>query len=118
MGRSHSTGRAMSVRGRAMSVNRGLRLVVVLGLLLLSVVASSHAAEKNPPHRPVPDRTTPPPVVVSVRDTGFHWADAGVGAAAMLATTLLALGVALVMRPDRRSNGGHEALSSARKEGS
>jgi hypothetical protein len=105
--------------GRAMSVSRGLRLVIVLGLLLLlSVVASGHGADKNPPHRPVPDRTTPPPVVVSVRESGFHWADAGVGAAAMLATTFLALGVALAVRPDRRSNRGHEALSSARREGS
>jgi hypothetical protein len=101
-----------------MSVSRGLRVLVVLGLVLLSVVASSHGADKNPPHRPVPDRTTPPPVVVTVRDSGFHWADAGVGAAAMLAATFLALGVALAVRPDRRSNRGHEALSSARKEGS
>jgi hypothetical protein len=103
-----------------MSVSRGLRLVIVLVLLLLllSVVASGHGADKNPPHRPVPDRTTPPSVVVSVRDSGFHWADAGVGAAAMLATTFLALGVALAVRPDRRSNRGHEALSSARKEAS
>jgi hypothetical protein len=101
-----------------MSVSRGARLVVVLGLLLLSGAPSSHGAERNPPHRPVTERTTPSRVVVRVRDSGFHWADAGVGAAAMLATTFLALGVALVMRPDRRSNGDREAASSARKEGS
>jgi hypothetical protein len=48
--------------------------------------------------------------VVSVREGGFHWTDAGVGAAAMLATTLLALGVALALRPDRGEPGNHEAL--------
>jgi hypothetical protein len=101
-----------------MSVSRGVRLVVVLGLLLLSGVPSSHGAERNPPHRPVTERTTPSRVVVTACDSGFHWADAGVGAAAMLATTFLALGVALVVRPDRRSNRGREAASSARREGS
>ena len=40
--------------------------------------------------------------MVSVRDGGFHWADAGVGAAAALATTLLALGVVLALRTGPR----------------
>ena len=35
-----------------------------------------------------------------------------------LQNTFLALGVALVMRPTRRSNRGHEVLSSVRKEAS
>jgi hypothetical protein len=55
-------------------------------------------------------------VVVRVRDSGFHWADAGVGAAAMLATTFLALAVALAMRPDRRSKQGRVAASPERRE--
>jgi hypothetical protein len=38
--------------------------------------------------------------VVSVPDGGFDWADAAVGAAATLATTLLALGLVLALRPD------------------
>lgn len=82
---------------------RGLRWFVVLALLLSIGAASSHGAETNPAG--VPSRDQPATVMVSVRDGGFHWADAGVGAAATLATTLLALGLVLVLRPDRRGNG-------------
>jgi hypothetical protein len=101
-------------------VDSGLRSVIALNLLLLlllSVVASSHGSNKNPRHQPTPEQA-PQPVVVSVRDSGFHWADAGVGAAATLATTSLAVGVAVLMRPDRRSKTGRVAASSDRKEGS
>jgi len=42
--------------------------------------------------------------VVSVRDGSFHWTDAGVGAAAMFATTLLTLGLVLALRPERTGN--------------
>lgn len=105
--------------GRKMSVRRGLHWVVVLALMLLSLsAASSSSANERPPCRPVAEPPTPAPVVVSVRDDGFHWADAGVGAAVMLAATLLALGLAMALRPDRRSNRGREAASSARREGS
>ena len=82
---------------------RGLRWFVVSALLLSIGAASSYGAETNP--RGVPTRDRPATVVVSVRDGGFHWADAGVGAAATLATTLLAVGLVLVLRPDRRGNG-------------
>lgn len=100
-----------------MSVTRVLGRVVVMGLLLLSLsAASNYGANEQPPRRPVPERPTPPPVVIRVHDDGFHWADAGVGAAAMLASTLLALGLAMALRPDRRSNRVDEALSAARKE--
>ena len=86
-----------------MSITRGLRWLVVLALLSSVAAASSHGADTNP--SPDPSRDRPPTVVVSVREGGFHWTDAGVGAAAMFATTLLALGLVLAMRPDRRDNG-------------
>jgi len=86
-----------------MSITRGLRWFVVLVLLLSVAAASSHGAETNPP--PDPSRDRPSTVVVSVRDGGFHWADAGVGAAATLATTLLVLGLVLALRPEHRGNG-------------
>jgi hypothetical protein len=63
--------------------------VLVLLSLLPAVPAMSHAGVTTSPHRPVRDRGTPPPVVVSVRDSGFQSADAGVGAAATLAATFL-----------------------------
>ena len=82
-----------------MRVTRGVRWFVVAALLLSFVAASSHAA---PPPNPSSDR--PSTVVVSVRDGGFQWADAGVGAAATLATTLLALGLVLALRPHGGGN--------------
>jgi hypothetical protein len=84
-----------------MSITRGLRLFVVLALLLLASAASSQGANTDPP--PTPSR--PSTVVINASDGGFHWADAGVGAAATLATTLLALGLLLALRPDHRGNG-------------
>jgi hypothetical protein len=85
-----------------MSITRGLRWFVVLVLLLSLTPASSHA-DTNPP--PGQSRDGPSEVVVSVREGGFHWTDAGLGAAATFATTLLALGLVLALRPDRRGNG-------------
>ncbi|CAN5258342.1 hypothetical protein BH20ACT13_BH20ACT13_23950 [soil metagenome] len=85
-----------------MSIKRGRRWFVVLALLLSVAAASSHGADTNPPADP--SRERPSTVVVSVHDDGFHWTDAGVGAAAMFATTLLALGLVLALRPDRRGN--------------
>ena len=84
-----------------MSVARWLRWLVVLALLLCVAPSASHA--ETPPLDP--SRGRPSTVVVSVRDDGFHWADAGVGAAAMFATSLLVVGLALVLRPDRVANG-------------
>jgi len=78
------------------------RLFVTLALLL-SVATASGRADTNPPPGPSDER--PPTVVVRVADDGFHWADAGLGAAAALATTLLALGLVLALRPDRREDG-------------
>jgi hypothetical protein len=81
-----------------MSIIRQVRLFVVLGLVLSVVAAWSQGANTNTPPAPSRDR---PSTVVVVRDGGFHWADAGVGAGAALATTLLALGLVLALRPDR-----------------
>lgn len=86
-----------------MSIGKGLRWVVVLALLLSVAAASSRGADTTLPADPSSER--PSTVVVSVRDRGFHWADAGVGAAAMLASTLLGLGLVLALRPDRRGDG-------------
>jgi hypothetical protein len=83
-----------------MGITRWLRSFAVLALLLLASAASSHGADTSPP----PARGRPPTVVVSAGNGGFHWADAGVGAAAMFATTLLALGLLLALRPDDLSN--------------
>jgi hypothetical protein len=48
--------------------------------------------------------------VVRVSDDGFHWADAGLGAAVALATTLLTLGLVLALRP---AHGGSRKASNA-----
>ena len=79
---------------------------MVLGLaLLLWWRRRSVESRRRPSPPPDPSRDRPSTVVVSVRDGGFHWTDAGVGAAAALATTLLALGLVLALRPDRGGNG-------------
>jgi hypothetical protein len=39
------------------------------------------------------------PIVVEVRDSGFDWADAGIGGAAVLGLVLAGAGAALVVRP-------------------
>ena len=93
--------RGRSGRGPGVSVAWGLRWLVVLALLLYVAPSSGHA--ETPP--PDPSRERPSTVVVSVSDDGFQWTDAGVGAAAALATTLLALGLVLALRPDRGGNG-------------
>jgi hypothetical protein len=87
-------------QGGGMSIRRGLRWFVVL-VLLSSVAAASSHADTNPPN----PNDRPSTVVVSVRDGGFQWTDAGVGAAAALAATLLAVGLVLALRPDDSGNG-------------
>jgi len=82
-----------------MSESSGFRWFVAIALLASVVATSSQAAATSPSVDPSGER--PSTVVVSVREGGFQWADAGVGAAAMLATTLLGLGVVLALRPDR-----------------
>jgi hypothetical protein len=84
------------------STTRGLRRFVVLALLLWVTTASSHAGT-NP--LPDPSDERPSTVVVRVSDDDFHWADAGLGATAALATSLIALGLVLALRPDHGRNG-------------
>lgn len=45
-----------------------------------------------------PEPTNPPPVVVEVSDRGFHWLDAAIGAAVVLALALLVIGLTLSVR--------------------
>ena len=84
-----------------MSIARGLGWLVALALLV-SLATTSGRAGTNPASKPSDER--PSTVVVEVSDNGFHWADAGLGAAAGLATTLIALGLVLALRPDRGGN--------------
>ena len=86
-----------------MSITRWLRWIVVMAVLVSVVVPASHGADRGRPADPIRDR--PSTVVVSVPEDNFRWTDAGVGAAATLATTLLALGLVLALRPDRGGNG-------------
>jgi hypothetical protein len=79
---------------------RRARWLVVSALLLSTGAVATHA-NATPPPEPGSDR---PAVVVTVRDDGFRWTDAGVGAAATLATTFLVVGLALALRPDRDEN--------------
>jgi hypothetical protein len=83
------------------SIEKGLGLLVALALLL-SVATASSRAGTNPASEPSDER--PSTVVVRVGDNGFHWVDAGLGAAAGLATTLIALGLVLALRPDHEGN--------------
>jgi hypothetical protein len=82
-----------------MGITRRVQWFVALALLLSVATAPSRAADTNP--SPDPSNERPSTVVVRVSDDGFHWADAGLGAAAALATTMLALGLVLALRPDR-----------------
>jgi hypothetical protein len=85
-----------------MSLTSALRWAVALAVMLAPNAASTYGASERTRCSSASDPTTPP-VVVSVRDGGFDWTDAGVGAAGMLAGTLVAFGLAVALRPDRRS---------------
>jgi hypothetical protein len=71
--------------------------------LLVSLIAAAIAAPAvSSAQGPQPDGSKPrSPVVVEVRRDGFHWEDAGVGAAATLATVAIAAGAALALRERR-----------------
>jgi hypothetical protein len=93
------------------SITRGVRWLVALALLL-SLATASGRAGTNPARKPSDER--PSTVVVRVSDSGFHWVDAGLGAAAGLATTLIALGLVLALQPDHE---GKRSPVSARLSG-
>jgi hypothetical protein len=95
--RRPTLGHVVLVREACVGITERLRWFVAL-VLALSLATASSQASTPPPPNPTDER--PSTVVVRVND-GFHWADAGLGAAAALATTLLALGVVLALRPDR-----------------
>ena len=64
--------------------------------LVISLIATAIAA---PGVRAQSESATPhSPVVVEVHRDGFHWGDAGVGAAAALAVVAIAVGVVLAVR--------------------
>ena len=67
--------------------------------LLAGVIASGAGAAGS---QPAPAGAKQPPVVVKVDGGGFHWQDAGLGAAAALAVVLLVHGLALTARAQRR----------------
>jgi hypothetical protein len=65
---------------------------IVAALLVAGLLASGVAAAG--PHQAQPAQ----PVVVKVEGGGFHWEDAGLGAAAGVAATLLCLAVVFSVR--------------------
>lgn len=85
-----------------MSITKRLRWFVVLALLL-SVAATASEAGTKP--SPPPSNSRPSTVIVEVNDDGFDWADAGLGAAAALAATLLTVGLVLALRLDPARDG-------------
>lgn len=96
-----------------MGIRNAARSFVTLALLLSLATASSRAGTNPPPER---SEERPSTVVVTVSDDGFHWADAGLGAAAALATTMLALGLVLALRPDRGGNDNQRRALVSGKE--
>jgi len=64
--------------------------------LALALVVAAVSAPAGGATQPEP--TDQPPVVVEVSESGFHWLDAGIGAAAALAVVLLVIGLTLSVR--------------------
>jgi hypothetical protein len=67
------------------------------GIALVLVAAAIGA---SPPSTTAGTSQRRTPVVVHVERGGFHWLDAGLGAAATLATVLLVYGFAIALRGD------------------
>jgi len=72
----------------------------VLVLVVTAVAAPWGAARASSPASPAQ------PIVVKVSDQGFHWRDAGLGAAAALAASLVVLGLVLTVREARQLGPG------------
>ncbi len=77
-----------------------LRIVAVLALVALSPVARAGTPAPHP---------KPQPLVVKVNDDGFHWGDAGIGAAAGFGAALVLSGsLALAAKTGRVTNSSSE----------
>ena len=74
----------MSSTNRAIS-GFGVAAVTAIAALCAATVARAAA----PPTKP---RHDPQPLIVRVDDSGFHWGDAGIGAAGGLLLAMLGLG--------------------------
>jgi hypothetical protein len=83
-----------------------LRRWLVISLIPAVIAAPGVSAAPRPESTSAAPRS---PVLVEVRRDGFHWGDAGVGAAAALAIVAIAAGVALVYRDRRDRHSAQDA---------
>jgi hypothetical protein len=72
---------------------------------LVTVATAAFAGLLAPVSFAADAESPPPSIVVKVTDSGFHWGDAAVGAAAAIATAVLVLGLVLAIR----QTGGRES---------
>ena len=73
-----------------------VRRWLVASLIGAAIVAPGVSGAQSPRSSQTADPRSP--VMVEVRRDGFHWGDAGVGAAAALAVVAIAAGAAPVVR--------------------
>jgi hypothetical protein len=78
--------------------------------LLVSLIATAIFAScaRGAEGRGSPSSKPSSPVVVEVHRDSFDWEDAGVGAAATLAVTVIAFGLVLALRGGRSQDGPKE----------
>ena len=81
-----------------MHPTHALRRWLVISLIPAVIAAPGISGAPSPQPESAKARS---PVWVEVRRDGFHWGDAGVGAAAALAVVAIAAGAALVYRERR-----------------
>lgn len=109
-----------------MLTNRHLKTTIALILALSAIAAPaanatllrgdplcsgcSYSVASQPASRSSIDA---PPTIVRVESkSGFHWADAGIGAAGLLAIALVALGLTLAVRSARPAPARQRSTSS------
>ena len=78
-----------------MHPSRALHRWLLISLIPAVIAAPGVSRAQSPQSEGAKTRS---PVLVEVRRDGFHWGDAGVGAAAALAVVVIAAGAALVVR--------------------
>jgi hypothetical protein len=83
------------------------RRLVLISLIAAALAAPGVSGAQSPRSESAKPRS---PVLVEVRRDGFHWGDAGVGAAAAFAIVAIAAGVALAIR-DRRDRASAQDTS-------